>query len=206
MTIAEEAGLPESWHPIDEPAINPGAQYQKAPPSPNPMGNYFQGSLSPSMQHDAVFVGTMYGSPLVPNISLMPVGPSGVSRSNSSIISIATNSSGPGRPGAPGAPGAPGTPGAPGSPDAMIWKGTWQSFTSYAIDNVVQLTTGTYIAIQASVGINPSSDATVWTLISANSTGGFNQSMAVDSIVMSDDYWISVDSGAYDQALPLAVT
>jgi hypothetical protein len=33
----------------------------------------------------------------------------------------------------------------------------------------------------------------------------FNQSMSVDSVVMSDDYWISVDSGAYDQALPLTV-
>lgn len=33
----------------------------------------------------------------------------------------------------------------------------------------------------------------------------FNQSIKVDTTIMSDDYWISVDSGAYDQALPLAV-
>lgn len=42
--------------------------------------------------------------------------------------------------------------------------------------------------------------------IDTSGVAPFNQSMKVDSVVMSDDYWISVDEGAYDQALPLVVT
>jgi hypothetical protein len=41
------------------------------------MGEYFQGSISPTMQHDAVFVGTEYGSPSVPAVALMPIAPVG---------------------------------------------------------------------------------------------------------------------------------
>lgn len=45
---------------------------------------------------------------------------------------------------------------------------------------------------------NPSSGGSV--------ASQFNKSISVDTVVMSDDYWISVDDGAYDQALPLMVT
>jgi hypothetical protein len=84
--IVKEAGLPDNWHPVDVPAINP-AQPLSAPPLPNKMDSYFQGSLSPTMQHDAVFVGTQYGSPSVPNIALMPVAFSGTPSFNSAVKS-----------------------------------------------------------------------------------------------------------------------
>ena len=88
MSIIEEAGLsPDRWQIAGAPAIRPGAQFQQAPPPPNSMGNYFQGSISPSLQHDAVFVGTEYGTPRIPSVALMPVGLSGNSSFNSGITS-----------------------------------------------------------------------------------------------------------------------
>lgn len=83
--IVKEAGLPPNWQIVDEPAIRPGASHQGVPPRPNAMANYFQGSISPSLQHDAVFVGTEYGTPSIPSISLMPIGLSGNAISNSAI-------------------------------------------------------------------------------------------------------------------------
>lgn len=88
--ILKEAGLPPNWGPISQSPIRPGAPVG-APPMPNSMGDYFQGSISPSMQHDAVFVGTEYGSPCVPTIALMPIGSSGIPSLNSAIQSLAAN-------------------------------------------------------------------------------------------------------------------
>lgn len=84
--VLQRAGLSSNWRVVDEPAAS-SEQYQKAPPPTNPMGSYFQGSISPTMQHDAVFVGTEYGTPRVPTISLMPVAPSGAPSVGSAIQS-----------------------------------------------------------------------------------------------------------------------
>jgi hypothetical protein len=53
LTINEEAGLPDNWHPVDAPAIRPGRSNGGAPPSPNPMLSYFEGSIGSDLQHDA---------------------------------------------------------------------------------------------------------------------------------------------------------
>jgi hypothetical protein len=86
---SEDYGLPENFTAIDQPPIRPGQVQQPggAPPLPNAMGNYFQGSISPTMQHDAVFVGTKYGSPTVPTVALMPIAATGVPAVGSAIQS-----------------------------------------------------------------------------------------------------------------------
>jgi len=86
MPEAKDYGLPENWGAIDKPAIRPN-QPGGAPPLPNAMGNYFQGSISPTMQHDAVFVGTEYGSPAVPTVALMPIAATGIPSVGSAIQS-----------------------------------------------------------------------------------------------------------------------
>ena len=88
--FAKEVGLPSNWEPITQAPVRPD-RLGGAPPVPNGMANYFQGSISPTMQHDAVFVGTEYGSPSVPTIALMPIGASGVGGINSAIQSWVGN-------------------------------------------------------------------------------------------------------------------
>jgi hypothetical protein len=56
------------------------------------MANYFQGSISPSLQHDAFFVGTEYGTPGIPSHPLMPVGAAGTAVINSAVKSTSTTS------------------------------------------------------------------------------------------------------------------
>lgn len=41
-----------------------------------------------------------------------------------------------------------------------------------------------------------------WAVPGGGSGSGFNQSILVDTTAMSDDYWVSVDDGTYDQWLP----
>jgi hypothetical protein len=72
-TLAQEAGLPESWHPVDAPAINPAM----APNRPNPMASFFAGPISPTLQHDKIFVDTQYGSSLIAKLPLVPLSASG---------------------------------------------------------------------------------------------------------------------------------
>jgi hypothetical protein len=42
--------------------------------------------------------------------------------------------------------------------------------------------------------------------LAVTTPGSFNKSISVDAVNMSDDYWLSVDSGTYDQWLPSTVT
>ena len=86
--IKREAGLPDNWEPIDAEPIRPG-QPTGAPPAPNAMSNYFQGSISPILQHDAYYVKTDYGTPGIPNNLLNPLGTSGNAESNAAIINAA---------------------------------------------------------------------------------------------------------------------
>jgi hypothetical protein len=87
-TIAEEAGLPPSWQPLDAPPIIPG---QPAPGPPYTAGPpLLQGSLPPLFQHDVSFVATEIKSPNVPGLSLMPLGVQGNPSSNAGIQSTST--------------------------------------------------------------------------------------------------------------------
>src|ERR1700719_3823891 len=85
-TLAEEAGLPESWHPISSEPVIPGA----TAPMPNAMANQFAGPLSPSIQHDVMFVGTALGTPAIAKLPLLPVAPSGLPQDNAAIKSFTT--------------------------------------------------------------------------------------------------------------------
>src|SRR5271166_3330074 len=79
-----EAEIPENWEPA-EPA--PGVA---APPRPNPMPQFFSGSMPPGLQHDSTFVGTEVGSPRIPKHSLMPFGIQGRPSTNAGIHSTAS--------------------------------------------------------------------------------------------------------------------
>jgi len=71
-TIAEEAGLPDSWKPVDSAPIIPSSA-----PAPNSRANLFGGSISPTLQHDFIFSQTKYGTPVIPSLPLMPLSASG---------------------------------------------------------------------------------------------------------------------------------
>lgn len=75
-TLAEEAGLPNSWHSVDSAPITP-SQASVPFSLPNGMAPYFSGSISPVLQHDYVFSQTKYGSPAIPSLPLMPLSASG---------------------------------------------------------------------------------------------------------------------------------
>jgi hypothetical protein len=94
-TIEEEAGLPSNWQPVDVEPIRPSSP-SGAPPPPNAMSNYFSGSISPVLQHDAYYVKTIYGTPAIPNNLLFPIGVSGSAGANSAIMSASPSSFGPG--------------------------------------------------------------------------------------------------------------
>jgi hypothetical protein len=85
--IFEESGLdPEQWQPIDSAPVIPGKNPTGAV-FPNPMSNYYQGSISPQLQHDVPFVGTKYGTPGIPSHPLMPLGVQGNPIQNAGVTS-----------------------------------------------------------------------------------------------------------------------
>lgn len=86
QTIAEEAGLPSNWEPIDVAPIIPAAI-----PNPNSSGSIVPivGSLPPSYQQNTDFAGTSKAGGRVPNLSLMPLGIQGNPSTNAGIISTA---------------------------------------------------------------------------------------------------------------------
>jgi hypothetical protein len=88
-TVQEEAGLGPEWKVVNAPAITPS---QPGVPSsvPNPMAPYFGGSISPTLQHDAVFVGTKYGTFAIPSLPLMPLSASGQPTVGSAVQSGST--------------------------------------------------------------------------------------------------------------------
>jgi hypothetical protein len=71
-------------------------------------------------------------------------------------------------------------------------NGETGAITLESLDGSVTITEPTSSTIDFSVVFPPSGD--------------FNKSMSVDAVAMSDDYWVSVDSGTYDQWLPSVVT
>lgn len=74
--LISEEQVPGNWVPVESNTIVPGQAPKSAPapPVPNDMPPYFQGSLAPQLQHDTSFVGTEVASPRIPKYSLMPFG------------------------------------------------------------------------------------------------------------------------------------
>src|SRR5271156_4865581 len=71
------------------PDSRPGPTSPSAPPVPNPMPGYFQGSLPPTTQHDTSFVGTEVGTPRIPKTSLMPLSLQSNAFTNAAVQSTA---------------------------------------------------------------------------------------------------------------------
>jgi len=88
-TIAEEAGLPENWVPIDVAPIIPSRPPQLNPDSSSSSSAPPVGSLPPSYQQNADFVRNAYRGQSTPNLSLMPLGIQGNPSSNAGIQSTA---------------------------------------------------------------------------------------------------------------------
>jgi hypothetical protein len=80
-SIAQEAGLPDNWHPIDVPPINPGVP----PSAPGGPPQYTQGSLPPQLGLQPDLVETMYGGS-VPTHRLMPI--ANTAHANAATISV----------------------------------------------------------------------------------------------------------------------
>lgn len=152
QTIAEEAGLPANWVPIDRAPVVPSLL------SPNSAlegpSRYPQGSLPPGYQHDTSFVQTSPKSPTAPQMSLMPLGPSGQAAVNSATKSIIIQNT------------TPVTPSTSGG--NMNFEGVWSNTAAYAIDNVVLFNNSAYIATVANSAKEPDTNPSVWTLLSKN--------------------------------------
>jgi hypothetical protein len=86
-TIAEEAGLPENWVPLDVPPIIPANMSRVSIAGSD---KYLQASLPPGYQHDTSFTGTSYDSPNAPRLSIMPLGIAGNPTTNAAIQSTST--------------------------------------------------------------------------------------------------------------------
>ena len=145
-TLAEEAGLPSSFHPIESAPIIPSA-----PPQPNLRASFFAGPISPSLQHDVDYVKTRGSNPSIPALPLMPAAPSGLPQNNSAIQSFIK----------PAAAAAVSTVG-------LVWKGQWSSAASYKQYDVVQFNSSTYMALNSSSSAEPDSNPTNWILLSEN--------------------------------------
>jgi hypothetical protein len=81
-----------------------------------------------------------------------------------------------------GASGPQGTTGVAGRPTGatgaagpvgMVWKGAWVSTQSYTVNNAVSYNGSSYIAIQASTNVVPTS-TTAWNIIALEGTAGAN--------------------------------
>lgn len=152
--IIQEAGLAGNWAIADTPALNPAEPRPGAtPPATNDMPPHFVGTLNPDMQHDKIFVGTEGRNPRVASTPLMPVGPQGNPNTNAAIRSIikinqsstTTTSTG------------------------MNFRGNWNSFTAYNINDVVIDNISSYVAIQGSVNVEPDQgNSSSWTLLGKN--------------------------------------
>ena len=151
--ILQEAGLPANWGIADVPVLNPTEPRPgAAPPSPNDMPPHFVGVLNPDMQHDKVFVGTQIYPPQIASTPLMPSAPSGNPQTNAAIRSMIKINQ----------------VAASAAVSGMVFRGTWQSFISYNINDVVLFNSSAYVAITGSVNLQPDLNSTNWTLLSEN--------------------------------------
>lgn len=139
-SVIEEAGLdPTQWAEVDSSPIVPGKT-----PAPalrgNDLGNFYSGSIPSSLQHDADFVKTGYDTGLAIG-PLMPVSPSGAPSTNAAIVSAV----GP-------------TPAPASTSSGMKFKGSWNSFTTYSVGDVVIFNVSAYVATKSGVNKQPDSN------------------------------------------------
>jgi hypothetical protein len=85
--LMDENDVPGNW--TDSPRMAKGPLAAPAPPAPNPMPNFFDGSLAPQIQQNVNYVGTTPASPQIPKYSLMPQGIQGSPITNAAIQSTA---------------------------------------------------------------------------------------------------------------------
>lgn len=152
-TINQEAELPDNWVPKDVKPITPGS----APPASivglrSELGDFYSGSLSPALQHDTNFVRTGYPIPSGAQTPLMPMAPSGTPGVNSAVQSVINLN--------------PPTP-APAI-NGMRFRGVWNAYTKYSINDVVLFNISAYVAIAANTVEQPDNNTAFWTLLSEN--------------------------------------
>lgn len=162
QTIAEEAGLPDNWVPVpveDTKPLVPGANSGGAPvqgpqgfKSTSDMPPYFSGSINPDMAHDSDYVRSQIASPAVPTVPLMPIAPSGKPQHNAAITSIVKST----------------VTTVPDVDPFLHFVAAWQSFISYAINDVVTWNGSVYTAITTSVGLRPDQNPSAWTILGEN--------------------------------------
>lgn len=80
----ENYGLPANWIPVDAPPVVPGTMA----PTADGSIRYLQGSLPPTAQHDISFTATAYKQDRTPQLTLMPLSPSGDASTNSGVQSV----------------------------------------------------------------------------------------------------------------------
>lgn len=151
--IISEDQVPESWQPIEAEPVNPNEASASAPqPATSSLPIYFRGSLAPNLQHDAQLVATDK-NPRQASIPLMPLAPSANPQNNAqtetivklSQSSVTTTSTG------------------------LNFRGTWNPFTAYNINDVVIDNISAYVAIQKSVNKEPDQGNTSsWVLLGKN--------------------------------------
>jgi hypothetical protein len=90
-TIAEEAGLPENWVPVEvKPVVPISPEFAGYPI--DGASKFLTGSLPPGYQHDTSFVGTSYRASGAPRLDVMPLGIQGNPATNAAISSTAIKS------------------------------------------------------------------------------------------------------------------
>lgn len=153
-----DSEIPEDYDIIETAPIVPGKQNSlipvvAAPPAlpaaPPQLGNYFTASLPGDIQHDGLFVRTGYQTAFADRTPLMPVGPAGNAQNSSIQQTVVVQSGGGGTIFISG----------------MRYKGIWNAFTNYQIDDVVTYLGFLYVSITAGTNQIPVSSPAFWTQI-----------------------------------------
>ncbi len=151
--IISEDEVPASWTPVEAEPINPNESAAAPSPSFGSLPLYFRGTLAPNLQHDSQLVATDK-NPRVASMPLMPTAPSANPQNNAGFQSIVKN-----------------TISSSSTPDIdpyLFFRGSWQSFITYNINDVVVQNLSTYAATKANVGLRPDQNSGSWTIIGEN--------------------------------------
>lgn len=149
--IVLESDLPTDLKTIESEAIIP-SQQQTPPSAVDSLPPYFRGSIAPTLQHDVSLVKTGINLRQA-NTPLMPPAPSANPQNNAAIKSIIDINQ-----------GSTST-----TVSGLRFRGTWNSFTAYSVNDVVIDNNSSYVAIKGSTNIEPDQgNVTVWTLLGKN--------------------------------------
>jgi len=149
--IISEDEVPASWTPVEAEPIDPNGAASAPPPSAGSLPPYFRGTLSPNLQHDAQFVATDK-NPRIASIPLMPQAPSANPQNNAGIQTLIKST----------------VTTATDIDPYLFFRGTWQSFVSYNINDVVVQNLSTYVAVTSSTGLRPDQNTNAWTILGEN--------------------------------------